>query len=213
MLALKSIYVPASGQLYQKQASFMTFSRRADQILNPLIDAADTLLTAQSADDAWLKSVALVKQNGGNALNVVEIETATGAPIWFRSSMRLSSITAIALAFGLAACETAAPMTEEASSATRLATQADMAAIAGKTLTLEPGKSYVIGADGTIKGSWGGAALVGQYEMKDGFFCRTLSQGPSGPAPEDCQILLLEGDTLRGTRDRGDGASFALTVS
>ena len=65
----------------------MTFSRRADQLLNPLIDAADTLLTVQSADDAWLKSVALVQQNGGNALNVVEIETATLALIWFQSSM------------------------------------------------------------------------------------------------------------------------------
>lgn len=127
--------------------------------------------------------------------------------------MRFSLIPAITLAFGLAACETAPPMAEEPSSATRLATQADMAAITGKMLTLEPGRSYVIGADGTIIGSWDGAPLVGQYEMKDGFFCRTLSQGPNGPSPEDCQILLLDGDTLRGTRDRGDGASFALMVS
>lgn len=127
--------------------------------------------------------------------------------------MRLSLIPTIALTFGLAACETTAPMTEEASSATRLATQADMAAITGKMLTLEPGKSYVIDAAGTIQGTWDGGPLVGQYEMKHGYFCRTLSQGPSGPAPEDCQILLLDGDTLRGTRDRGDGASFALIVS
>lgn len=65
----------------------MPFLHRADQLLNPLFQAAETLLTAHSADDAWLKSVALVQQNGGNALNVVEIETATATPVWFRSSM------------------------------------------------------------------------------------------------------------------------------
>lgn len=66
----------------------MTFSPPSAQVLNPLIDAADTLLSVQSADDAWLKSVALVKQNGGNALNVAEFDAATGAPIWFRSAMK-----------------------------------------------------------------------------------------------------------------------------
>ena len=57
-------------------------------MLNPLIDAADTLLSVQSADDAWLKSVALVKKNGGNAVNVAEFDAATGAPIWLRSAMK-----------------------------------------------------------------------------------------------------------------------------
>ncbi|MGJ8623899.1 MAG: hypothetical protein ACSHW1_14150 [Yoonia sp.] len=129
--------------------------------------------------------------------------------------MRFSFVTSLALATTLAACQTTSmePVSDAPSSATRLETQADMAAITGKMLVLEAGKSYVIGADGTIKGSWDGAPLVGAYEMKDGFFCRTLSQGPNGPSGEDCQILTLDGDKLMGTRNRGDGASFTLAVT
>ncbi|UWR23440.1 hypothetical protein [Sulfitobacter sp. S190] len=118
------------------------------------------------------------------------------------------------IGLGLAACQTTgAQQSVDKDAAMRLATQADMALIDGKTLTLEPGKSYVVSSAGTIRGSWEGKPLVGTYEMRDGYFCRVLTQGPNGPAPEDCQLLVLEGDTLRGTRNRGEGASFRLTVS
>lgn len=129
--------------------------------------------------------------------------------------MRVSSIVGAALVgISLAACQTTGAQTDQpVDSATRLATQSDIGAIAGKTLTLEPGKSYVISAEGKINGSWDGSPLVGTYEMKNGFFCRTLSQGPRGPSPEDCQVLTLDGNVLSGTRNRGEGASFKLTVS
>ena len=128
--------------------------------------------------------------------------------------MRFSLITSLALATALAACQTTTmePEAVAPSTATRLETQSDMAAITGKMLVLEAGKSYVIGADGTIRGTWDGAPLVGAYEMRDGFFCRTLSQGPGGPSGEDCQILTLDGDKLMGNRNRGDWASFTLNV-
>ncbi|MBO9401040.1 MULTISPECIES: hypothetical protein [unclassified Shimia] len=97
--------------------------------------------------------------------------------------------------------------------AKQLATQEDMSAVFGKTLTLNAGQSIVILEDGTLSGSWDGTPIVGTYVMKDGFFCRTLSQGPSGPSAEDCQLFVLDGNQLMGTRNRGEGASFTYTVS
>ncbi len=125
---------------------------------------------------------------------------------------RFFGITLIGL--GLAACQTTSDQQDVGEGIEmRLATQADISAIDGKTLTLEPGKSYVISSDGTLKGSWGGATIAGTYQMKNGYFCRVLTQGPNGPSPEDCQVLILDGDTLQGIRNRGEGASFQLSVS
>ena len=127
--------------------------------------------------------------------------------------MRRMIIAAVA-GLGLAACQTTtdtAMATQDAGM--QLATQSDLAAVTGRTLVHGPGQTIVISADGTVNGSWDGKPIVGTYEMKDGFFCRTLSQAPRGPSPEDCQLMILEGDTLRGTRDRGNGASFSYTVT
>ena len=118
---------------------------------------------------------------------------------------------AIFALFALSACQTTGDTAEM--SGMQLATQNDLNAVIGKTLTFNPGESFVIAANGTMKGNWGGAPLVGTYEMRDGFFCRTLSQGPRGPSPEDCQLLILNGSSLDVTRDRGNGGSFSYTVS
>lgn len=124
-------------------------------------------------------------------------------------------LAAISLAaITLTACQTTTEGAGAAQSgAMQLATQSDMNAIVGKTLTHSPGQSIVISSDGTLSGSWDGMPIVGTYEMRDGFFCRTLSQGPRGPSPEDCQLLVLDGNTVLGTRDRGTGNSFTYTVS
>lgn len=115
---------------------------------------------------------------------------------------------------GLAACETTTQVDTTAQvSAIQLATQSDMSAITGKTLTFAMDQSFVISDDGTLKGSWNGEPLIGTYEMKDGFFCRTLSAGPRGPSPEDCQLFKLNGTSVSATRDRGNGGSFTYTVS
>ena len=96
--------------------------------------------------------------------------------------------------------------------AKQLRTQSDMAAITGRTLTHQPGQTVVISADGTLSGTWDGKPLAGTYEMRDGYFCRVLSKGPNGPSPEDCQLFVLEGNTLTGTRNRGEGATFTYTL-
>jgi hypothetical protein len=123
--------------------------------------------------------------------------------------------TAAFAAFFLSACQTTtdnAPVAT-ASSGMQLATQDDMSVIVGKTITFNPGQSFKIASDGTLNGTWDGKPLVGTYQMKDGFFCRTLSAGPRGPSPEDCQLLLLNGNILDVTRDRGAGDAFTYTVS
>lgn len=75
---------------------------------------------------------------------------------------------------GLTACQTATEIgTTHQVSAKQLATQSDMSAITGKTLTFGAGQSFIISDNGTLAGFWDGNPLVGNYEMKDGFFCRT----------------------------------------
>ncbi|MGJ8623901.1 MAG: hypothetical protein ACSHW1_14160 [Yoonia sp.] len=65
----------------------MTAQSASTKTLSNLIDAADALLPMLTPDETWLKSVELVETLGGNALNVVEIDRASGNAVWFRSSM------------------------------------------------------------------------------------------------------------------------------
>jgi len=127
----------------------------------------------------------------------------------------MKSIVVMLIAgFGLSACQAVTETVGPAQAVGKqLETQSDMAAVIGNTLTLGPGQSFVISDNGTLNGSWNGMPLVGTYEMRDGYFCRTLSAGPGGASPEDCQLLVLEGTNLMGTRDRGNGASFTYTIS
>ena len=142
---------------------------------------------------------------------------------WFSANRTLEGLHlksfAIIAVLGLAACQ--ATVADQStvqvapqSGATQLATQADMTAVVGKRLVHDSPAQYVItGADGTLSGSWDGVRLAGNYEMKDGFFCRTLSAGPGGASPEDCQLFILEGNKIIGTRNRGKGSSFTYTVT
>lgn len=85
--------------------------------------------------------------------------------------------------------------------------------VSGKTVILgSDARRFVIDPNGTLSGSWDGKPLVGTYEMRDGFFCRELQQGPGGASPEDCQLFVLDGDQLSVTRDRGNGGSFTYTI-
>lgn len=119
--------------------------------------------------------------------------------------------TVAVLGVALAACQSAPDA--GATGPQQLATQADLAPIIGKTVTFQQGQSFRILGDGTIRGSWDGTPLAGTYQMRDGFFCRTLTSGPRGPTGEDCQLFVLEGSTLNVTRDRGAGTSFKYTIS
>ncbi|WP_342075381.1 hypothetical protein [Yoonia sp. SS1-5] len=109
----------------------------------------------------------------------------------------------------LSACQ----MTDPAPAAGKLSTAADFAPLVGKTLRLNETDFAVMNADGTLSGMFSGADTRGTWQVKDGFWCRTLTAGPRGPSPEDCQVWERSGDTLTIRRNRGQGASFQYTIS
>lgn len=110
----------------------------------------------------------------------------------------------------LSACVTpTGDMAPKPAEGMQLATQSDMAAIVGKRLTFASGQYLTVTADGKITGAWDGQDLTGTYEMRDGFVCREISIRPG----EDCQLWILNGNELIGSRDRGNGAQFTYTVS
>ncbi|RED11252.1 hypothetical protein [Pontivivens insulae] len=125
------------------------------------------------------------------------------------------SLSAATLLLAACAAETSndeMPMTEETSMGVTIATQEDLQALVGKSLSFGEGRAFTINADGTLAGDWAGTPLAGTYEMRDGYWCRTLTAGPSGPSPEDCQLVVLDGDQATFTRDRGAGSPLVYTV-
>lgn len=70
--------------------------------------------------------------------------------------------------------------------------------------------SFVIAADNTWGGTWGGSAINGTWKFEDGAFCRTINTGA-----DDCQIFALSSmfDSVKVTRERGNGASYVLKFS
>ncbi len=57
---------------------------------------------------------------------------------------------------------------------------------------------------GQITGRGFGMNVSGQWEWRDGYFCRTLEFGSSGD-PYNCQLVLRDGATLRFISDQGQG--------
>ncbi len=64
---------------------------------------------------------------------------------------------------------------------------------------------------GEIAGRGFGRQVGGQWEWRNGYFCRTLEWG-SGGDPYNCQLVLRDDDTLRFISDQGQGdqADFRL---
>ncbi|MEM9267615.1 MAG: hypothetical protein AAGA78_01590 [Pseudomonadota bacterium] len=120
-----------------------------------------------------------------------------------------------AVAVGLAACATPeAEMAKSEDGFTRLATVEDIGPFLDRNLAFDAEQYSVINSDGTLGGIFAGVGIEGTWEMDDGFFCRTLTAGPeyAMEIPVDCQLLEANGDTLRGTRDKGNGREFVLTA-
>jgi len=63
--------------------------------------------------------------------------------------------------------------------------------------------------NGTLKGNFGGKQLKGVWQWRDQYWCRTLT---SPSESTDCQLFEINGNQLRGTRDRGKGKSFVYTI-
>jgi|GEM_PF-2594870 len=81
--------------------------------------------------------------------------------------------------------------------------------IAGKKLILE-GNWVVVNANGTLEGIFGEKPVKGTWEMKDGYWCRTL-QSPAQNS--DCQIYRLTPNGLIVTRNKGKGKSATYQVA
>ena len=64
---------------------------------------------------------------------------------------------------------------------------------------------------GQITGRGFGMNVSGQWEWRDGYFCRTLEFGQSGD-PYNCQLVLQDGDTLRFISDQGQGDQADLRI-
>jgi hypothetical protein len=58
--------------------------------------------------------------------------------------------------------------------------------------------------EGQITGRGFGMQVGGNWEWRNGFFCRTLRFGQSGD-PYNCQLVLQNGNTLRFISDEGAG--------
>ncbi|MGY6568655.1 MAG: hypothetical protein ACXIVE_06620 [Salinarimonas sp.] len=58
--------------------------------------------------------------------------------------------------------------------------------------------------EGRITGRGFGVQVGGDWEWRNGYFCRTLEFGDSGD-PLNCQLVLRNGNTLRFISDRGEG--------
>ncbi len=57
---------------------------------------------------------------------------------------------------------------------------------------------------GEISGRGFGMRVGGEWEWRNGYFCRTLEFGQSGD-PYNCQLVLRNGNTLRFISDQGQG--------
>ena len=65
--------------------------------------------------------------------------------------------------------------------------------------------------EGRITGRGFGVEVSGDWEWRDGYFCRTLEFGSSGD-PYNCQLVLRNGTTLRFISDQGTGDFADLRV-
>ncbi|MCV6585144.1 MAG: hypothetical protein OIF47_06380 [Marinibacterium sp.] len=79
------------------------------------------------------------------------------------------------------------------------------AALSGKTLT-SGSTTIMLGSDGTISGD----GVAGTWEIRDGKFCRTLTQ-PESLQGSECQTVTLDGDKATFQSPTGRTSSFTLS--
>ncbi|MGB8622033.1 MAG: dihydrodipicolinate reductase [Paracoccaceae bacterium] len=82
--------------------------------------------------------------------------------------------------------------------------------VAGKDLK-RFGIRLTVTRDGAIGGRAFGLPVTGSWRWKDGFFCRELTY-TSGALAENCQVVLVDGATLRFIADRGAGDTADLRI-
>lgn len=81
--------------------------------------------------------------------------------------------------------------------------RAFLGVVSGKTLT-RLGIQLDVTQDGKITGAAFGQSVTGAWTWTNGFFCRDLAWGDRDLGP-NCQIVKVDGDTIRFISDRGNG--------
>jgi len=66
--------------------------------------------------------------------------------------------------------------------------------------------------NGQIAGRAFGRSVSGTWKWSDGFFCRDLYLGGKEFDPDYCQLVEVQGDTIRFTSDMGRGDSADLRI-
>jgi hypothetical protein len=85
-----------------------------------------------------------------------------------------------------------------------------MGLINGKALT-RFGISLNVSPAGAIKGSAFGTTVTGNWNWKNGLFCRDMAYG-STEIELNCQTVARKGSTLRFTSDAGKGDSADMRI-
>lgn len=93
----------------------------------------------------------------------------------------------------------------------RISTKSDFVqTVSGKNLTIF-GISVSVQPDGAIGGRAYGRKVKGQWQWRDGFFCRDLFWGDMDLGP-NCQVVKVHGDVIRFRSDKGTGRYADLTM-
>lgn len=80
----------------------------------------------------------------------------------------------------------------------------------GRTLTTL-GVALKVLPDGQIAGRAFGRDVIGSWNWRDGLFCREMAAG-SRAFPLNCQVVQLDGTTLRFIADEGQGDRADLRI-
>lgn len=67
-------------------------------------------------------------------------------------------------------------------------------------------------ADGRLIGEWKGKKMNGTWSWEESFYCRTVSIGDKDLG-RNCQKVVIDGDVVTWTRDRGEGRASKWRLS
>lgn len=65
--------------------------------------------------------------------------------------------------------------------------------------------------DGVIAGEAVGSAVTGNWDWKDGFFCRQMAWGGK-EIPYNCQLVEVDGPKVRFTENKGEGRAATFRI-
>jgi len=94
----------------------------------------------------------------------------------------------------------------------RISTMAQLQPFLDRRWEFGNGNYSVVHSDGTVTGEFGGNSLTGTWEMRDGYWCRTITLANINAPPTDCQILQGDGTNFTVTREKGKGRTTDYTL-